>query len=151
MSKAKKKASPEELLNNEEKDMYACRVWGLQTKLALEKERCDITKSAQLELKQKVIMLTEELKREREKNFMNSISMANEAKEMQEQLSRDIEQLQSKIEEQRKQLNDKDEYLRDLIKSQEAASFKKDDEIRELKRKIDEMNMEFSKMMKVES
>ena len=136
-------------MNNEEKEMYACRVWGLQTRLAFEKERCDITKSAQLELRQKVIMFTEELKREREKNFTNSISMANEAKQMQEQLARDISQLQGKIEEQRRQLHDKDEYLRDLIKSQEVASSKKDDEIRELKRKIDEMNMEFSKMMKV--
>ncbi len=149
MSKANKKASPEEMLNNEEKEMYACKVWGLQTKLALEKERSDITKSAQIELKQKVIVLTEELKKEREKNFTDTISMANEAKQIQEQLNRETDQLKTRIEEQRKQLNEKDEYLRDLIKSQEAASFKKDEEIRELRRKIDEMNLEFSKMMKV--
>ncbi len=151
MSKAnaKKKTNPEELLNGEEKEMYACKVWGLQSKLALEKEKCDVTKASQLELKQKVIMLTEDLRQEKEKLFSISMDLTNESKQMQAKLVREIEQLKSKIEDQKKTLTEKDDQIRELTKNHETASFKKDEEIRELKRKIDEMNVEFSKMMKV--
>ena len=148
-AKGKKKVNPEELMSNEEKEMYACRAWGLQAKLAMEKERTDLTKAVQLDLKQRVIMLSEDLKKEKEKSLLNSMSMASESKQLQEKMNRDIELLKTRIEEQKKILNEKDEQIKELNKAHESSTFKKDEEIRELKRKIDEMNVEFSKIMKV--
>ena len=148
MSKAVKKPTGDVLQSNEEKEMYACKVWGLQTKLALEKEKADNTKMNQLELKQKVLILTEDLKKEKEKLFSISTYLSNENKEMQEKMKKEINDSNAYINELKEKIESKDEQIKEMIKSHETILFKRDEEIRELKRKIDEMNIEFSKIMK---
>ena len=146
---AKKGNNAEDNLNGEEKEMYACKVWGLQTRLALEKERNDLTRTNQLDLKQRFMTLEEDLKREKENMFNITADLNNQNKQLQQKYSLEIEALNRKNEELKQTVDEKEEAIKEIVKSNETALNKKDEEIRELKRKMDEMSAEFARMMKV--
>ena len=153
MSKAKggsnKNNTGSDKLNGEEKEMYACKVWGLQTRLALEKERNDLTRTNQLDLKQRLMTLEEDLKHEKENMFNITADLNNQNKQLQQKYTLEIEALNKKNEELKQIVLEKEEAVRETIKNNETTLNKKDEEIRELKRKMDEMSAEFAKMMKV--
>lgn len=129
--------------------MYACRVWGLQARLALEKERTDMTRTNQLDLKQRVITLEEDLRKEKENLNAITFDLNGQNKHMQERYSLEISLLNKRNEELQKTIQEKEEQLREVIKNHESALNKKDEENRELRRKMDEMSVEFARMMKV--
>ena len=151
MSKAnaKKRGNPEELLSAEEKQMFACKVWGLQEKLAMERERSDFTRTHQMDLKQKLVVLSEDLKLEREKTLSISCDMGAQIRQLQGKHTTEIESLLRKIEEQSKALADKDDKIRELVDTQEEINMKKEEEIGLLKTKIEEMDAHFNHTMKV--
>ena len=152
MSKVKggpNKKGPDEILNGEEKEMYACKVWGLQTRLAMEKERNDLTRNNQMDLKLRLMTLEEDLKKEKENMFSITSDLNNQNKQMQQKYTNEIEMLNKKNEELKKVISEKDEAIRETAKNHESALNKKDEENRELKRKMDEMSAEFARMMKV--
>ena len=140
---------PEELLSSEEKEMYACKVWGLQARLALEKERSDLTKTTQLDLKGRVMTLQEDLRREKENLYSITADLNNQNRQLQDRYSKEIDSLNQKNDELKQVIQEKDEHLRDVVKGHETVLNKKDDENRELRRKMDEMSAEFARMMKV--
>ena len=150
MSKAKGKGkmSPEELLTSEEKEMLACKVWGLQTQLAMGQQRVDASNAQYTALKQKVLELSNDLNREKKNTHSICEDLKRQKKELEALHAEEIERLTANIDQQKREIVAKEDEIASLIRSNEAQILEKNNELKELRRKMDEMSSEFSKILK---
>lgn len=128
--------------------MYGLQLEIMQKKLVEEKKKADTSKLSENEIKEKLIVLESDYKKEEAAKFSIISSMTQQYKAMQEKLDQECETLMKKVKEQEDVIAQKDIEIANLKKEKEMELIKKEEEIRDLKLKIQDMSSEFARMLR---
>ncbi|MBS1889936.1 MAG: hypothetical protein JST59_01470 [Actinobacteria bacterium] len=129
-----------ELLNN--------KIHTLQKQLVTEQEKADGIRGAENELRERVMYLDKDLNNEKDKLKTITTAMTHQYKQMQKEYGDELNSLTKKIGERENDLKKSEEQITQTRKEQEECIKNKEVEISELKKRIEDMSVDFAKMLK---
>jgi hypothetical protein len=147
--KGKKGGGDDELqVAVEAAEMYRLQVEIMQKKLVDQKQKSDSSKLSENEIKEKLLVLDSEFKKEEKAKFDIISSMTTQYKAMQEKLQAECTELKAKVKQQEEVIAQKELEIITITKEKDLEIMKKEDEIRDLKGKIQDMSSEFARMLR---
>lgn len=148
---SKKKVAGADLPLSDEKEMLARRLAGAHFFLGQEQQKSEVVRLEKEALKEKIAKLASDLLLEKKNSTALNSEFATKKREIENQFLEEIERLERYIREKENEIISKGEEMIAQKREFESQLSKKDEEIKVLKSKMDEMTVEFSRILKVTS